>query len=75
MLRNNIPKEIDMLRVSDGISQRQLADKMQVSQSYITRIKKKSRFVSTALLCLMEAMGYDIQLHYIKIEKNEGKKK
>ena len=75
MLLNNVKKEIEMLIVEEQVTQKHIAEQMQVTQTYIGRIKNKKNFVSIPLVCMMEALGYDIQLHYIKRKDGDKKKR
>ena len=52
-----------------GLTQEQVATKVGTTGQYVNRvIKKKDGFVNNTLVKIMEALGYDIELTYVKRE-------
>lgn len=51
------------------MTQEQIATKVGTTGQYVNRvIKKKEGFVNKTLVQIMEALGYDIELTYVKRE-------
>ena len=77
MLKNNIEidvkvKEIDVKVkcVEEQITQAELAEKTGTSPSYVNRlIKKPEKIVNNTFIKMMEQLGYDVQLTYVKKEQ------
>ena len=58
MVRNNI--EVD-------VKVKWLADEIDTTKTYVNRvIKKNESVVNNTFVKMMEALGYDIELHYVK---------
>lgn len=69
MVLNNIEIETKVKCLEAGITQEQLGAKVGTTGQYINRvIKKKDGLVNKTFVSMMEALGYDIQLTYVKKE-------
>lgn len=69
MVLNNIEIETKVKCLEAGITQEQLGVKVGTTGQYINRvIKKKDGLVNKTFVSMMEALGYDIQLTYVKKE-------
>ena len=54
---------------SNGTTQAQIAEDIQTTKSYVNRvIKKPNGVVNNTFVQMMEVLGYDIELHYVKKE-------
>ena len=69
MIRNNIEVDVKIKCIEKGVTQAQLADDIQTTKSYVNRIiKKQDGVVNKTFIQMMESLGYDIELVYIKRE-------
>lgn len=67
MVRNNIEFDVKLKCLETGTTQRTLAEKIGTTGQYVNRIvKKKDGVVNKTLVEIMEALGYDIELTYVK---------
>ena len=67
MVRNNIEVDVKVKCIESEITQAQLAENIGTTSSYVNRIvKKKEGVVNKTFVQMMEALGYDIELIYIK---------
>ena len=70
MLRNNVEIDVKVKCLEAKVTQEQLAAKIGTTGQYVNRVikKKKDGFVNNTLVKIMEALGYDIELTYVKRE-------
>lgn len=67
MLRNNIEVDVKVKCIESGITQAQLAEKVKTTSPYVNRIiKKQEGVVNKTFMQMLEALGYDIEITYIK---------
>lgn len=67
MLKNNIEVDVKVKCIESGITQVQLADSIETTSSYVNRvIKKKDGVINKTFVRMMEELGYDIELIYVK---------
>ena len=70
MLKNNIEVDVKVKCIENGITQAQLAEKSETSSPYVNRIIKKGDGVmNKTFVQMLDALGYDIELHYVKKEE------
>lgn len=70
MLKNNIELDVKIKCLEAGITQDQLATKIGTTGQYVNRvIKKKDGFLNKTLVQMLEALGYDVELVYVKREE------
>ncbi|MDO4553911.1 MAG: XRE family transcriptional regulator [Lachnospiraceae bacterium] len=62
MIKNNIELDVKVKCIENSVTQAQLAERVGTSSPYVNRIINKT-FVQ-----MLEALGYDIELTYIKKE-------
>lgn len=73
MVRNNIEVDVKVKCIESEITQAQLAENIGTTSSYVNRIvKKKEGVVNKTFVQMMEALGYDIELIYIKRDMEGG---
>jgi plasmid maintenance system antidote protein VapI len=49
-----------------------LAEEIETTKAYVNRvIKKNDSVVNNTFVKMMEALGYDIELHYVKRDESE----
>ena len=67
MVKNNIEVDVKAKCIENGTTQSQIAKDIQTTKSYVNRvIKKPNGVVNNTFVQMMEALGYDIELTYIK---------
>ena len=70
MLRNNIEIDVKVKCVEEQTTQAELAEKVGTSPSYVNRlIKSTEKIVNKTFVQMMERLGYDIELTYVKKTK------
>ena len=69
MVKNNIEVDIKVKCIEHETTQAQLAEDINTTASYVNRvIKKPDGVVNNTYVKMMEALGYDIELTYVKRE-------
>ena len=67
MLKNNIEVDIKVKCIENGTTQASLAEQIGTTKPYVNRIVKKSNgVVNKTFIQMMEVLGYDIELTYVK---------
>jgi predicted XRE-type DNA-binding protein len=67
MLRNNIEVDAKVKCIEAGITQAKLAEQVETTPSYVNRlIRKQENIVNKTFVQMMESLGYDIELTYVK---------
>ncbi len=70
MLKNNLEIDVKVKCLEEGVTQAQLAEKIGTSAPYVSRlINKKEGILNKTFVEMLEALGYDIQLTYVKREE------
>lgn len=70
MIRNNIEVDVKTKCIEQGKTQVQIAEEIDTTKAYVNRvIKKKDGVVNKTFVQMMEALGYDIELTYVKREE------
>ena len=68
-IKNNIEVDVKVKCIENGITQAQLAETIGTTGQYVNRIiKKQDGVVNKTFVQMLEALGYDIELTYIKRE-------
>lgn len=71
MIKNNIELDVKVKCIENGITQAQVAEKVGTSSLYVNRIiKKQDGVVNKTFVQMLEALGYDIELTYVKRDGN-----
>lgn len=69
MITNNIELDVKVKLLEAGITQEKLGETIGTTGQYVNRIlKKNNEVVNKTFIKMMEALGYDIQLVYVKRE-------
>ena len=69
MVKNNIEIDVKVKCIENGTTQAQIAGDIGITRSYVNRVIKKSDgVVNNTFVNMMEALGYDIELTYVKRE-------
>ena len=67
MLKNNIEVDVNVKCIENGITQAQLSEKSDTSSPYVNRIiKKNDGVVNKTFIRMMEELGYDVELTYVR---------
>ena len=70
MVTNNIELEVKVKCLEAGMTQQQVGESIGTTGQYVNRIiKKKDGLVNKTFVEMLEALGYDIELTYVKREK------
>lgn len=69
MVKNNIEVDVKVKCIEEGLTQAQLAEKVKTTSQYVNRIvKKQDGVVNKTFVSMMEELGYDVELTYVKRE-------
>ena len=67
MVKNNIEVDVKVKCIENGTTQTAVAEEIGTTKSYVNRIiKKPEGVVNKTFVQMMEALGYDIELTYVK---------
>ena len=67
MVRNNIEVDVKVKCIENGTTQAKVAEEIETTKSYVNRIiKKNDGVVNKTFVQIMEFLGYDIELVYVK---------
>lgn len=67
MVRNNIEVDVKVKCIENGTTQAKVAEEIETTKSYVNRIiKKNDGVVNKTFVQIMESLGYDIELVYVK---------
>lgn len=70
MIKNNLEIDVKVKCLEEGVTQAQLAEMVGTSAPYVSRlINKKDGIVNKIFVDMLDKLGYDIQLTYIKKEE------
>ncbi|MBB6698656.1 helix-turn-helix domain-containing protein [Clostridium algidicarnis] len=70
MIKNNIELDVKVRCIENGTTQAKIAEDINTTKSYVNRIiKKQDGIVNKTFVQMMEALGYDIVLTYVKRER------
>lgn len=71
MIKNNLEIDVKVKCLEAGMTQMQLGEKINSTGQYVNRIiKKKEGIVNKTFVEMMDALGYDIELTYLKRDKD-----
>lgn len=70
MLKNKIEIDVKVKCIEGATSQAKLASAIGTSPSYVNRlIKNPERIVNKTFVHMMEELGYDVEISYVKRER------
>jgi len=70
MVKNNFEVDVKVKCIEAGTTQAKLAEDVGTTPSYVNRlIKKNENIVNKTFVQMLESLGYDIELKYIKREE------
>lgn len=71
MLKNNIEVDVKVKCIEAETTQAKLAEDVGTTPSYVNRlIKKSENIVNKTFVQMLESLGYDIELTYVKREED-----
>ena len=71
MLKNNIEVDVKVKCIEAGLTQAKLAEQVGPTPAYVNRlIKKQEKIINNTFAKMMEKLGYDIELTYVKREES-----
>lgn len=74
MLKNNIEVDVKVKCIEAGVTQAKLAEDIGTTPSYVNRlIKKNDGIVNKYFIAMLDILGYDVKLTYVKKEGASGK--
>lgn len=66
MVKNNIEVDVKIKCVEGSMSQQQIGDAIGTTGQYVNRVIKKGEVINKTFVQIMEALGYDIEMTYVK---------
>lgn len=66
MVKNNIELDVKIKCVEGSMSQQQIGDAIGTTGQYVNRVIKKGEVINKTFVQIMEALGYDIEITYVK---------
>jgi plasmid maintenance system antidote protein VapI len=70
MLKNNVEVDVKVKCIEGDVTQAKLAEDIGTSAPYVSRlIRNNEKIVNKTFLQLMERLGYDVELAYVKREE------
>ncbi len=67
MIKNNIEVDVKIKCIEAGMTQAQLGESIGFTGQYVNRIIKKTDSVmNKTFVSMLEALGYDIEITYVK---------
>ena len=72
MVKNNIELDVKVKCIEQGKTQAQVAKEIDTTRAYVNRlIRRNESVVNNTFVKMMEALGFDIELHYVKREESK----
>lgn len=72
MIKNNIEVDVKVKCIEAGMTQAQLAETIGTTGQYVNRIiKKQDGVVNKTFVQMMDALGYDIEITYVKKDETQ----
>lgn len=72
MVKNNFEKEIKIKCLEEDTTQAEIAEKAGTTGSYVSRlINKNDGIINKTFVRLLEELGYDVELTYVKKPANK----
>ena len=67
VVKNNIEVDVKVKCIENGMTQVELAEEIDTTKAYVNRVIKESDgVINRTFVQMMEALGYDIELTYVK---------
>lgn len=78
MVKNNIEIDVKVKCIEKSTTQAKIAEQIETTKSYVNRVIKKPKgVINPTFVQIMEALGYDIEITYVKrdAEVNDNDRK
>lgn len=73
MVKNNIEVDVKVKCIEPGKTQVHIAEEINTTSQYVNRvIKKKDGVINNTFVQMMEALGYEVELIYVKRDVNNA---
>lgn len=70
MVKNNIEVDIKVKCAEEQLTQAKLAERIGTPASYVNKLIRRDKgIVNNTYVKMLEALGYDIELNYVKREE------
>lgn len=69
MIKTNIQNEVKKLCIDENTTLTELAESCGTSKQYVSRLLGKTGLVNAMLVKLVETLGYDIEITFVKREE------
>lgn len=69
MLLTDVKKEIEGIKNAEGLSWQDIADRMGIHRQSVRSNLDRQNFFSKGALSVLEAMGYDVEIKFIRRTK------
>lgn len=70
MVKNNIEVDIKVKCAEEQLTQAKLAERIGTPTSYVNKLIRRDKgIVNNTYVKMLEALGYDIELNYVKREE------
>lgn len=67
MVKNNIEVDVKVRCIEAGKIQTQIVEEIEITSQYVNRIiKKKDGVINNTFVMIMESLGYDVEITYVK---------
>lgn len=66
MIKTDIQKEMKKLCIDEGTTLTEVAEKIDTSKQYMSRMLGKGTLVNAKLVEALEVLGYDIEIKFVK---------
>ena len=67
MVKNNIEIDVKVKCIENSTTQAKVAEQIETTKSYVNRvIKNPNVVINPTFVQIMEALGYDIEINYVK---------
>ena len=73
MVKNNIELDVKVKCIEGNTTQAKIAEIVGTTPSYVSRIVNGGdKVLNKTFVSMMEALGYDVELTYVKREEKDG---
>ena len=67
MVKNNIEVDVKVRCIEAGKIQTQIVEEIEITSQYVNRIiKKKDGVINNTFVMIMESLGFDVEITYVK---------
>ena len=67
MIKNNIELDLKTKMIENSVTQKMIAEELNVSVAYVNKIvKKREQIMNKTFVAMLEQLGYDVELKYVR---------